>query len=119
MAHILVVDDERDVVEYLVEELRAAGHATGAAFEGVSAVLQVLDGGWDAVLMDFRMPKLDGLNALRIIRRVAPKLPVIMVTGQAGQGDMAESARLGAVACLLKPFTTEELRRSLQLARLE
>ncbi len=109
MARILVVDDERDVANYLVHELQAAGWQTGTAFDGVEAVLKVIDGGWDAVLMDIRMPKLDGLGALRIIRRLAPQLPVILFTGQAGPRDMIESTRQGAFTCLLKPIASDQL----------
>jgi DNA-binding NtrC family response regulator len=79
-------------------------------------VLAVLDGGYDAVLLDIRMPKLDGVNALRIIRRVAPGVAAIMFTGQAGQGEMYESVRLGAFACLLKPIATDKLLDALQQA---
>lgn len=113
MSRILVVDDEKDVVDFLSDELQAAGYTTGAAANGVEAVLTVLDGGWEAVVMDIRMPKLDGVNALRIIRRAAPSLPVIMFTGQAGQGDILESTRLGAFACLLKPVTIDKLLAAL------
>jgi CheY-like chemotaxis protein len=116
MTRILIVDDESDVVAFLADELEQEGMTTGSAPDGVEAVLRVLDGGWDLVLMDIRMPKLDGINALRLIRRIAPKLPVVMFTGQAGQGDMAASARLGAQACLLKPVRSDELIRVLRTA---
>lgn len=116
MTRILIVDDERDLVEYLADELNFAGFQTGNAFNGVEAVLKVLDGGWDVLMMDIRMPKLDGVNALRIIRRIAPDLIVIMFTGQAGQGDMAEASYLGAFTCLLKPISIDELLNVLQQA---
>lgn len=114
MARILVVDDEKDVVDYIREELKYAGYQTGAAYDGVEAVLMILDGGWDAVLMDIRMPKLDGINALRIMRRIAPKVPVVMFTGQAGQGDMITSTRLGAYTCLMKPVSPEKMASTLK-----
>ncbi len=109
MIRILVVDDEPDVVEYLSDLLENAGWQPVGAGNGVEAVLKVLDGACDIVLMDIRMPKLDGINALRIIKRINPALPVIMFTGQAGQGDMYESTRLGAFTCLMKPVTQEKL----------
>jgi DNA-binding NtrC family response regulator len=116
MNRILVVDDEHDLADYLAEELKTAGFLTCTAADGVDAVLQVLDGGWDGIVMDIRMPRLDGINALRIIRRVAPHLPVIMFTGQAGQGDMLESTRLGAFTCLVKPLAIDKLIVSLKQA---
>lgn len=66
--------------------------------------------------MDIRVPRLDGLNALRIIRRIAPRLPVVMFTGQAGQGDMLESTRLGAATSLLKPILIDKLETVLRYA---
>jgi len=109
MSRILIVDDEPDVVEFLSDELQLAGWQTGKARDGVEAVLKVLDGKWDAMLLDIRMPNLDGINALKIIRRIAPDLPVVMFTGQAGKGDMYESVRLGAYTCLLKPIDMDKL----------
>ncbi len=110
MANILVVDDEPDLRRYLADELRDEGYGADMAADGVDAVLRVIDGGVDVVLMDIRMPRLDGLNALRILRRLSPNLPVIMFTGQAGQGDMLETTRLGALTCLLKPVNVERLK---------
>ncbi|MCB0156085.1 MAG: response regulator [Anaerolineae bacterium] len=109
MTRILIVDDERDVIEYLADVMDLGGWQTSSAVNGVEAVLKVMDGGIDAVIMDIRMPKLDGVNALRIMKRIQPDLPVIMLTGQAGQGDMYESTRLGAFTCLMKPVEIDKL----------
>ncbi len=116
MARVLIVDDEPDLRQYLAFELEGRGFGTAMAGDGVDAIMHVLDGGFDALVMDIRMPRLDGLNALRIIRRVAPQLPVVMFTGQAGQGDMLESTRLGATTCLLKPFPIDKLETVLRHA---
>jgi CheY-like chemotaxis protein len=113
MEHILVVDDESDLADFVAEELRSHGYAAGVAGDGVEAVLHIIDGGWDAVLMDIRMPRLDGISALRILRRIAPRLPVIMFTGQAGQGDMLASSQLGAFTCLTKPLALDRLTEAL------
>jgi DNA-binding NtrC family response regulator len=67
-------------------------------------------------LMDIRMPNLDGLGALKLIRRHSPKLPVVMFTGQAGQGDMMTAHRLGAYACLLKPVDRDQVVKALKEA---
>ena len=116
MNHILIVDDEYDLANFLADELRTAGFTAGTAADGVDAVLQVLGSSFDGVVMDIRMPKLDGINALKIIRKIAPHLPVIMFTGQAGQGDMLESTRLGAFTCLVKPLAIDKLISTLNQA---
>jgi DNA-binding NtrC family response regulator len=55
------------------------------------------------------MPRLDGIDALRIVKGIAPEKPVIMFTGQAGRGDMALSVQLGAYTCMAKPVSSEKL----------
>lgn len=111
MARILIVDDEAEQINVLTMDLKMSGWDIGSAGNGVDAVLRVIDGGWDLMLMDIRMPKLDGIGALQIIKRIAPNLPVIMFTGQAGQGDMYETTRLGAYTCLLKPVDFDQLHK--------
>ncbi len=113
MSRFLVVDDEPDLRSYIADELSDDGHQVDTAADGVEAVMRVIDGGIDAVVMDIRMPRLDGLNALRILRRLSPSLPVVMFTGQAGQGDMLETTRLGAITCLLKPVNIDRLKEIL------
>jgi DNA-binding NtrC family response regulator len=116
MTRILIVDDEQDLADFLASELQTVGFSTATASNGVEAVLQVLEGGWDGVVMDIRMPKLDGIGALRIMKRISATLPIIMFTGQAGQGDMLETARLGAFTCLSKPLNIDKLIDTLQQA---
>ena len=115
MRRVLIVDDEKELAEVVAEQLAHAGYETGLAFDGVEAVLAVLDISWDIVLMDVRMPRLDGINALRIIRKLAPEVPVIMYSGQVGKADMIESIRLGAYACLTKPIVIDDVIKSISL----
>ena len=116
VTRILVVDDEEDLVAHLNTLLQRHGWDTAVAYDGVEAVLKVMEGGVDGVLMDIGLPNLDGLGALRLMLRHNPRLPVIMFTGQAGQGDMMTANRLGAYACLLKPVQGEQLIRTLREA---
>ena len=110
---ILIVEDERLLAEELRERLVSIGATVvGAAVTGTQAVTLAKQLRPDLVLMDIRMPRLDGLNALRILRRLAPSIPVIMFTGQAGQGDMLETTRLGAKTCLLKPVNVDRLKET-------
>ena len=113
MKRILVVDDEKELAEIVAEQLVNAGHEAGVAYDGVEAVLSVLDHHWDIVLMDIRMPKLDGINALRIIHKVAPKVVVINFTGQAWQTDITEALKLGAYGVLFKPISLDEVLKTI------
>lgn len=114
MQRILLVDDEKELVSFLAEELNDQGFEVATAFDGVEAVMKVVDEKWDALLMDVRMPKLDGINALRIIQKIHPNMPVIMFTGQASQREISESASFGAKTCLFKPISTEKLIQSIR-----
>lgn len=116
MTRILVVDDEPEMLEILCESLKVAGHEPVGVSDGVEAVLAVLNQSWDMVLMDIRMPRLDGINAMRIMREISPKIPIITFTGQAGRGEMSQSAKYGATACLLKPISLGKLMEVIKAA---
>jgi len=118
MATILVVDDDPEVVKLLQAILSRARYRTESALDGVEAVLKVVRGSFDAVLMDVKMPRLDGIDALKIIRAVNPALPVIMFTGGPTQTEIEESERLGASSFLVKPVSSGELVESLRVALL-
>ena len=110
---ILLVDDEPDVVALFKMDLERLGYQVGTAYNGVEAVLQVLDEGWDTIILDIQMPVLDGLSAFRLIQRIAPDTPVVMLTGKAIQQDMLDSVAMGAHTCLLKPVPLAKLRKIL------
>lgn len=115
MANILIVDDELDILDYLADKIRQAGHRVETAVDGVEAVLKVIqDPSLEIILMDIRMPRLDGIDALRIIKEINSEKPVIMFTGQAGRGDMALSVQLGAYTCMAKPVSSEKLLESVK-----
>jgi len=114
----LIVDDDPAVLEFLKRVLDRAGWDTDTASDGVEAVLKVMRGKYDAVLMDIRMPRLDGTDALRIIREFDPNLPVVMFTGHATEAERYEAVRCGAASCLLKPVKIDTLIESLRAALL-
>jgi len=114
----LIVDDEPQVLKFLQTVLTRAGWLTDTAKDGVEAVLKVMRREYDAVLMDIRMPKLNGTDALRIIREFKPDLPVVMFTGHATEAQRYEAVRGGASDCLLKPVRADVLMGSLEAALL-
>ncbi len=107
---ILVVDDEPDVVEVMADELQSAGYEVARAGDGVEAVLKFIQGRPDFVLMDIRMPRLNGADALRLMKALDGRVPIVTFTGQAGVGEMSESNRLGALTCLAKPLLPSQVR---------
>lgn len=114
MTRILVVDDDEDLVNFLARVLQGQGWETGVAHDGEEAILKVKTGRWDAMLLDIRMPRLNGLAALKLMRPHYPDLPVILVTGDAEQGDMLEAYRSGVYDCLVKPLDDQEVVKAVQ-----
>jgi two-component system response regulator AtoC len=106
---ILVVEDQKDLTEYFADELNSAGFEVATASDGVDAVIKVFEYNWDLLLMDIRLPKLDGVNALRIIRRLKPEIPVVLITGQAGSQRMLDTYQLQVDACLIKPVSMDKI----------
>ena len=112
---ILVVDDS-DIIRSVVKKaLSMAGLEIGAVFEAAdgSEALDMLKREWvDVVFADINMPKMDGLEMMR--RMVADPLmhdiPVVIISSDQNQAKLAELTRLGAHACLKKPFRPEDFR---------
>ncbi len=107
---ILIVEDDKNFGRVLAGELREGGYDVELAADGVDAVLKFIDGRHDFVVLDIKMPKLDGINALKIIKKIDPGVPAITHSGNAGSGEMAESVRAGAIRCLTKPFEISRLK---------
>jgi DNA-binding response OmpR family regulator len=102
--HILVVDDERNIRNSLGMVLEAEGYQVDTASNGDDALLRVKEGRYDIVFVDIQMPKMDGLELLRYLRGLRPKLPVVMLTAYGTVSRAVEAMKLGAVDFLEKPF---------------
>ena len=106
---VLVVDDERAMAEMLADGLADRGYRATALSSGEEAVVRLRDEAYDALVTDLRMPGVDGLALLAEARRVAPDLPVIVMTAYGAVDSAVESIRRGASHYLTKPFKLDEL----------
>lgn len=114
---ILLVDDEVEFASTLAERLNLRGYAASVAPDGESALVRLsaetggTDGkdGPDLMLLDVRLPGMDGIEVLRRVKELRPALPVILLTGQAGAKDGIEGMKLGAAGYLSKPVDLQEL----------
>jgi CheY-like chemotaxis protein len=111
---ILLVEDDKNFGYVLRGELADAGCEIDLAQDGVEAVMKFIEGKYDFVVLDIKMPKLDGINALRIIKKLNPRVPAITYSGNAGSGEMAESVKAGAIRCLTKPFEISQLKEEIK-----
>ncbi len=106
---ILVVDDNRSLAEALSDVFEAKGYEPTLAYDGMQAVERVKAEHFDCVLMDIKMPRLSGVDALREIKKFAPTTPVILMTAYSVQGLIEEARAEGALAILQKPVTPEKV----------
>src|SRR5215471_5696990 len=108
---ILVAEDEPEVRGYFEMALKCLGYGVESAQDG-NEVLACLESnhGMSAVLLDVLMPKRDGIDTLREIRRLDPDLPVIMVSGASSPLYAVNAMKLGATDFLCKPVAHEDLR---------
>ncbi|MCC6546850.1 sigma-54-dependent Fis family transcriptional regulator [Candidatus Sumerlaeota bacterium] len=124
MPAILIVDDEENIRFTLRELLRreAAGYHVEEASNGLEAVEKVKRQRYDLVIMDVRMPKLDGMEALKQMRDAHPDIIVVMITAHGTQRLAAEAVVAGAYDYFTKPFELNEarvvFRRAIEKARL-
>jgi len=112
---VLVVDDEELVRWSLTEHLKGEGYNVSAASNGLECVEAVQRSAPDVILLDLKMPVLDGLGALRRLRDNGIQTPVILITSQGAVEPSLEATRLGAFGYITKPFDLRDV--SLKLHR--
>ncbi len=107
---VLVVDDDEKILFAFKEVFKKDGYAYLTAWNGEEAVEQLRRGRPDIIFMDITMPKLDGLEALKRIREVNKKIPVIVITGYGTMQTAIEAMKLGAFEYLTKPLDVAKIR---------
>ncbi|MCL5063081.1 MAG: sigma-54 dependent transcriptional regulator, partial [Nitrospirae bacterium] len=109
MSKILVIDDQKTVCYSLQRFLQSEGYNVHTATSGEDALSVLNDVKPDLVIMDVRMPEMDGLEVLRKIKESHPKVQVIMMTAFSTTEKAIEAIKLGAYDYLAKPFDNDEL----------
>lgn len=114
---VLIVDDEENIRRVIRLTLQASGYEIGEAGDGESGLAMFGDGSkWDAVLLDQRMPGMDGLETLKRINERDPTARVIMATAYASIELAVDAMKLGATDFVRKPMTPEVLRNAVAAA---
>ncbi|MGH7774096.1 MAG: response regulator [Candidatus Binatia bacterium] len=111
---VLVVDDEEDIVEVIQDRLEAYGFTVVSARTGVEALEKLSLGKFDGILLDIRMPEMDGLKVLERIRATDKKIPVIIITAFSNKDAALEALFKEANDYILKPFEWEELKAKIE-----
>ena len=113
---VLMVDDEEDFVTTLSERMKMREVDSEVALDGEQALQRVEDDIPDVMVLDLKMPGIDGLEVLRRVRKAYPQIPVVILTGHGSEKDEAEARRLGAFDYLQKPVDIEKLVKILRKA---
>jgi len=111
--NVLVVDDEQEFLDITVKRLEKRGLKVQGAESGEKALQILLHSSTDVVLLDVKMPGIDGIETLRRIRSMKPLTEVVLLTGHASVDSGIEGMKLGAFDYLMKPIELEPLLEKL------
>jgi len=111
---ILIVDDAGPVVVLCVNVLQALGYAVKGASRGETAVELLRKERFDLMVLDYKMPGMTGFDVYQQAKALYPDLAVVLVTGHGSPDVVSEANRMGFDSILLKPFTSEELRGTVE-----
>jgi DNA-binding response OmpR family regulator len=109
MAAILIAEDEPRIAAFIEKGLRAAGHAPTIAGTGPEALAMASSEGFDLMILDIGLPRLDGFSVLETIRGQGSSMPVIILTARDSVTDTVAGLEGGADDYMSKPFRFEEL----------
>ena len=115
-SRVLLVDDEREFVQTLSERLEMRDVGSAVAYDGESALKMVEDEEPEVIILDLRMPGIDGIEVLRRVKKTHPHIEVIILTGHGSEDDRRQCMELGAFAYLQKPVDIEALSETLKRA---
>ena len=118
-AHVLVVDDDIGICETISDILAARGYQIATAEDGFRAIERVRGSTFDVVLMDVKMPGMNGVETYREMKKIRPRMRVIMMTAYTLDELIRDALREGASGVLYKPFDIARLTRLIDEDRAE
>jgi DNA-binding NtrC family response regulator len=113
---LLLVDDEREFVETLSERLLMRDMGSAVAYDGETALSLVQEDEPEVMILDLKMPGIDGIQVLRQVKSTRPEIEVIILTGHGSEADREVCMQLGAFAYLQKPVDIDVLSDTLKRA---
>jgi len=116
-AKVLLVDDEKDFLDIMAERMEARGIDVSIAGSAEDALKMVQADSYDAVIIDFLMPEMDGFSALKLFKESQPDLSVILLTANVTEAKRLEAIKLGALDVLEKPADLNLLTQKIEDAK--
>ncbi len=113
--HILIVEDEKGIVDFLKQGLEEEGHTISSASDGENGLKKALDLQVDLVLLDWMLPKMQGIEVCKNIRNEKSNLPIIFLTAKDTVQETIEGLKAGANDYIKKPFSFDELLERIKI----
>ena len=111
---ILIVDDEKDLALGLVKLLNGLGYDSSCVFDGVAAVRELKSNPPNLMILDLRMPKMDGIEVLEELKNLGKRTKVLILTAYGNIDTAVQSVKMGVAHYLQKPFKHQELLQLIQ-----
>lgn len=111
---ILIIDDEKNIRLTLTHALDPIGSSVDTAVNGEEGLEMIAENNYDIILLDLKMPGMDGLEVLKRLREIAQGVRVIIITAYGTIENAVEAMKLGAVDFIQKPFSPKEIRGLIQ-----
>ena len=110
MSKVLIIEDDKAIVDILIMILEQEGYETDFAFNGPSGIKKFEKNLPDVVLLDIKMPRMDGIEVLEKLKKIDEKPIVIMISGHGTIETAVQTTKLGAYDFISKPFDVERLK---------
>jgi DNA-binding NtrC family response regulator len=115
--NVLLVDDEKDFLDIMAERMKARGIEVATTTSAEQALQMVIKESYDAVIMDFLMPEMDGFTALKLFKKSQPDLEIILLTANLRDEECIAAKKLGAMDVIEKPADLNLLTQRIEEAR--
>ncbi len=114
---VLIVDDEQDFLDIITERIRLRGMDVSTATSAEDALNLIEEESFDAVIMDYMMPALDGFKALKLMKAKQPEVQIILLTANVPDEKQIEAKALGALDVIEKPPDLKDLIQKIKKAK--
>jgi two-component system OmpR family response regulator len=111
---VLVIEDDKETAQFLQKSLKESGHSADLAGDGETGLIMAKDGGYDILIVDRMLPRLDGLSVVKELRNHGIRTPVLILSALGDVDDRVKGLRAGGDDYLTKPYAYSEF-----LARIE
>lgn len=101
---VLIVDDDEDIRQLFCDMVSIIGFSARAVASGVNALQQLKEAPFDLIILDMRIPDMNGLETFKAIRQLNSSVPVVITTGFGMDKKVQEALSMGALLCIEKPF---------------